>query len=62
VWGDRKPGEEDAVPAVCPAGNTGYFLRTTWHNGGANCSSKPRHALTVQFCQPYMRPLANLVL
>ncbi|KAI5457852.1 phytanoyl-CoA dioxygenase [Mariannaea sp. PMI_226] len=61
-WGsDRLPDEREAISAVCPRGSIVYFLGTTWHSGGANRSDKPRHAATIQFCQPYIRPLENLM-
>lgn len=61
-WGsDRIPEEEEAVSAVCPRGSIVYFLGTTWHSGGANRSSMPRYAATIQYCQPYIRPLDNLM-
>ncbi|KAH7144591.1 phytanoyl-CoA dioxygenase [Dactylonectria estremocensis] len=62
-WGSDRLGEDhEAISAVCPRGSVVYFLGTTWHSGGANRSSKPRHAATIQFCQPYIRPLENLML
>jgi ectoine hydroxylase-related dioxygenase (phytanoyl-CoA dioxygenase family) len=39
-----------------------YFLSTLWHGGGENTSSKDRIALTVQYCQPWMRQLENQLL
>lgn len=47
---------------VCPPGSVLYFLGTTWHGAGANRSSKPRRSLTVQYCQPYIRPIENQIL
>ncbi|KAK7409489.1 hypothetical protein QQX98_008339 [Neonectria punicea] len=61
-WGSDRLGKDDeAIPAVCPRGSVIYFLGTTWHSGGANRSSMPRHAATIQYCQPYIRPLENLM-
>lgn len=59
---NRKPKESEARPMVCPAGSVLYFLGTTWHGAGANRSSKPRRSLTVQYCQPYIRPIENQIL
>lgn len=56
------PRKEDAIPITCPAGSVIYFLGTTYHGGGANVSSAPRYALAVQYCQPYIRPLEDLML
>jgi ectoine hydroxylase-related dioxygenase (phytanoyl-CoA dioxygenase family) len=61
-WGSDRLGEEsEAVSAICPRGSVIYFLGTTWHSGGANRSDKPRYAATIQYCQPYIRPLENLM-
>lgn len=63
LWGqEQQPREQDTIPAVCPAGSVIYFLGTTYHSGGPNFSNDPRYALTVQYCQPYIRPLENLIL
>lgn len=61
LWGDEtKPNKRDTIPAVCKAGSVVYFLGTTFHSGGPNTSLKPRHALTIQYCQPWIRPLVCL--
>jgi ectoine hydroxylase-related dioxygenase (phytanoyl-CoA dioxygenase family) len=61
-WGSVRVGEEhEAVPVTCPRGSVIYFLGTTWHSGGANRSQRPRYAATIQYCQPYIRPLENLM-
>jgi hypothetical protein len=63
LWGaEEKARKQDSISAVCPAGSVIYFLGTTYHSGGPNISDKPRHALTVQYCQPYIRPLENLMM
>ncbi|KAF7549931.1 hypothetical protein G7Z17_g6067 [Cylindrodendrum hubeiense] len=59
---DRLGTDKETISAVCPRGSVVYFLGTTWHSGGANRSSMPRHAATIQYCQPYIRPLENLML
>ncbi len=62
LWDSRRVGREsEARPVVCPRGSVIYFLGTTWHSGGANRSSRPRYAATIQYCQPYIRPLENLM-
>lgn len=62
-WGsDRMGKEHEAISAVCPRGSVVYFLGTTWHSGGANRSDQPRHAATIQYCQPWIRPLENQML
>ncbi|KAL2011438.1 hypothetical protein VTN00DRAFT_4156 [Thermoascus crustaceus] len=55
----RRPTLEESIPTVCPAGSVIYFLGTTWHCGGPNTSDKPRRAATVQYCQPFIRPVEN---
>ncbi|KAL7903996.1 hypothetical protein GGI35DRAFT_472742 [Trichoderma velutinum] len=39
-----------------------FFLSTLWHGGGANTSDGSRLALTVQYCQPWIRPMENQIL
>ena len=47
---------------VMPAGSVLVFTGTLYHRGGANNSSKPRLAITPQYCQPWLRQLENMVL
>ncbi|KIW01111.1 uncharacterized protein PV09_07399 [Verruconis gallopava] len=54
-----RPTDDQAQPAVCPAGSVVYFISTTWHSGGRNESTRPRMSMTVQYCQPYMRQIEN---
>ncbi len=61
LWDDeRKPRREEMISAIMPAGSMVYFLNTLWHSGGANTSDHPRRSLTVQFCQPWVRPYENM--
>ena len=63
LWGSERKGRpEETVPAICPEGGVVYFVSTLWHGGGANVSEKPRHSATVQYCQPFIRPIENQVL
>jgi ectoine hydroxylase-related dioxygenase (phytanoyl-CoA dioxygenase family) len=39
-----------------------YFVSTLWHGGGANVSDRPRQSATVQYCNPYIRPIENQIL
>ncbi|KAF9895006.1 hypothetical protein FE257_004630 [Aspergillus nanangensis] len=60
TWGSGRQGkQEETIPAACPAGSVVYFIGTTWHGGGANTSTQPRMSATVQYCQPYIRPIEN---
>lgn len=62
-WDSKRiPTMEDTIPVIMPAGSIIYFLSTLWHGGGANTSDKPRLALTVQYCQPWIRPMENMIL
>ncbi|KAF2181810.1 PhyH-domain-containing protein [Zopfia rhizophila CBS 207.26] len=56
------PSRSQTISATCPAGSVVYFLGTTWHGGGKNTSLNPRVSLTVQYCQPYIRPTENQIL
>ena len=58
-FNDRKCREEEAIPAVCPAGSCVFFLSTLWHGAGPNISSKPRYSTTLQYCQLYIRPIEH---
>lgn len=60
TWGaERVPSRSEAVSVVMPKGSVVYFLGTLWHGGGKNTSDKERRALTVQYCQPWVRQLEN---
>ncbi|RFU78103.1 hypothetical protein TARUN_4165 [Trichoderma arundinaceum] len=58
----RVPSAEETIPVIMPAGSIIYFLSTLWHGGGANTSNASRLALTAQYCQPWIRPMENLIL
>jgi ectoine hydroxylase-related dioxygenase (phytanoyl-CoA dioxygenase family) len=62
AWGDRRPGRSEAVPVTMPAGSIMFFLSTLWHGGGQNTSGESRLAVTVQYCQPWVRPMENQLL
>ncbi|EEY15366.1 phytanoyl-CoA dioxygenase family protein [Verticillium alfalfae VaMs.102] len=60
TWGaDRIPSRAEAVPVVMPKGSIVYFIGTLWHGGGRNTSNSDRRALTVQYCQPWIRTIEN---
>ncbi|KAH7205116.1 uncharacterized protein BKA55DRAFT_629165 [Fusarium redolens] len=62
-WGpDRIPSRAEALPVVMPRGSIVFFLGTLWHGGGQNTSDHERRALTVQYCQPWVRPIENQIL
>lgn len=63
LWDSSRRGSpEETIPALCPEGGVVYFIATLWHGGGANVSDKPRQSATVQYCQPYIRPIENQIL
>lgn len=64
LWGaDRRGQPGETVPALCPEGGVVFLISTTWHGGGANTTAAAvRHSATVQYCQPYLRPIENQVL
>lgn len=63
TWGsDRLPKQSEAEPVIMPAGSIVYYVGTLYHGGGKNTSDKIRHALTVQYCQPWVRPVENQIL
>ena len=63
TWGSNRRGTpEETEPALCPEGGVVYFVGTMWHGGGANVSDTPRQSATVQYCQPYIRPIENQIL
>jgi ectoine hydroxylase-related dioxygenase (phytanoyl-CoA dioxygenase family) len=62
TWGPhavQPPKREDAISVEMPSGSIVYFLSTLWHGGGANKTSSDRRALTVQYCQPWIRQIEN---
>ena len=61
LWPEsRQPKREEMISAIMPAGSMVYYLNTIWHGGGANASDKPRRAITVQYCQPWLRSYENM--
>lgn len=63
TWGGERTGSpEETIPALCPEGGVVYFISTLIHGGGANTSDKPRQSATVQYCQPYIRPIESQIL
>ncbi|EHL01214.1 hypothetical protein M7I_2911 [Glarea lozoyensis 74030] len=60
LWDDHQEPNRDAmISAIMPAGSVVYFLNTLWHSGGENTSNGRRRSLTVQYCQPWIRPYEN---
>lgn len=63
TWGsDRLPQDSEVISTKLPSGSILYFLSTLWHGGGRNTSDGDRVALTVQYCQPWVRQVENQML
>ncbi|NUP26346.1 MAG: phytanoyl-CoA dioxygenase family protein [Nocardia sp.] len=53
----RAPADSDTrVALVMPPGSCAFYLGTLWHGGGANGSAGSRLGVTVQYCEPWLRP------
>jgi ectoine hydroxylase-related dioxygenase (phytanoyl-CoA dioxygenase family) len=60
LWGDDAPIDTAENFALeMPPGSVVFFPSTLWHGGGANVSNGSRLAVSIQYCQPYMRPQEN---
>jgi ectoine hydroxylase-related dioxygenase (phytanoyl-CoA dioxygenase family) len=53
--------ERDAEMVFPRAGSAVVFNARTWHSGGVNRTSEPRHAVTVNYCRAYMRQSFDFV-
>lgn len=47
--------QRDAVQLLCSAGDAVFFDARLYHAAGENQTADWRHALTINFCRPYMR-------
>jgi ectoine hydroxylase-related dioxygenase (phytanoyl-CoA dioxygenase family) len=60
LWSDTQtPSRSQMIPAIMPSGSVVYFLNTLYHSGGENINGGQRRSLTVQYCQPWIRPYEN---
>ena len=64
VWDDGPPGEDhpDSIRAIMSAGSALVWLGPLYHRGGANLSDSARLGITIQYCQPWLRQIENMVL
>ena len=65
AWGPGEiPTPDDArtVRAVMPAGSVMIWQGTLFHRGGANHTDATRLGITLQYCQPWLRQIENMVL
>lgn len=56
---DRFLPEEEAVPAVMPAGSACLFLGSTLHSGGANRANVRRRGFIISYCLGWLKPWEN---
>jgi len=58
------PAHDDArtFKAVMPAGSVLIWQGTLFHRGGANRTDATRLGITLQYCQPWLRQIENMVL
>ena len=61
---DETPAADDArtFKAVMPAGSCLVWQGTLFHRGGANQTDRTRLGITLQYCQPWLRQIENMVL
>ena len=62
---DERPDQTDfyqkAERLIAPSGSVFLFHPRLWHAGGINHTAEKRHALSIGFCQPYMKQRIDLV-
>lgn len=64
-WGMERPDDHeplDVVTAEMAPGSVLWFDAALWHRGGANVSAGTRLCMTVQYCQPWLRPQESQLL
>lgn len=65
LWGpDEAPTADDprTFKAVMPAGSCLIWQGTLFHRGGSNHTDQTRLGITLQYCQPWLRQIENMVL
>jgi len=62
-WGpERRPEDHEAVKVKAKAGSVLIFAGNLLHRGGANRGKSTRLAITIQYCQPWLRTIENMPL
>ncbi len=64
-WGDEHPDDHPEAapePAEMEPGSVLVFDAATWHRGGANTTTSTRLCMTIQYCQPWLRPQESQLL
>ena len=54
--------EHEAVCLAMEPGSVAVFPGSLYHRGGANRSDRMRLGMTIQYCQPWLRQLENMML
>jgi len=54
--------EDEAVPMTMAPGSVLVWQGATAHAGGANHTAASRLGITIQYCQPWLRPLESFLL
>jgi ectoine hydroxylase-related dioxygenase (phytanoyl-CoA dioxygenase family) len=66
LWDHRALGEGEmarrAVALEMSAGSVAVFPGALYHRGGANRTQTKRFGMTIQYCQPWLRQLENMLL
>lgn len=65
AWGpDSRPQADDprSHKAIMSAGSVMIWQGSLFHRGGANDSDRTRLGVTIQYCQPWLRQIENMVL
>lgn len=61
-WPDRDEQERLSISLEMAPGSVAIFPGTLFHRSGANRSNEKRLGLTIQYCQPWLRQLENMML
>lgn len=65
LWGDQERAAEDdprVKKAIMPSGSALIWAGNLFHRGGANHSGTDRLGITIQYSQPWLRQVENMVL
>jgi len=66
LWDHAPPPQEEmngmGVALEMPAGSVAIFPGSLYHRSGANDSHGKRLGVTIQYCQPWLRQLENMIL
>ena len=65
-WEGAPPPQEEmsemGIPLEMAPGSVAIFPGTLFHRSGANVSESKRLGVTIQYCQPWLRQLENMML